>query len=376
MSLPLTASGAMSLDLTEFLPCRATAEPVSASTRRDDRDQHRRRGQPPSHDLRSSRNLSCRSLTSPLTSNPRLAVSFGRRDEDLGRLHRRGAPARPAAGHRAAARRAGDEVEITDARVRADGRASSSGSASSTRSSAATPTARPRRRALAVARRSRALGALGAGAALRPRARPRLGRPRRGQHAAADPIGADAGLRVRRPAAQARLPRRAAGCSSPTRSRSSDCAAPGPAERKLFRYPGPEGGLLPRRLRARPARSSTSSASTRDGGARSSSARRPRPRPITSATPLYDAVLDRLAADQAATAGRDPAHRGPGRTPCGPARTASLIVPERAIDAQSLIAYADLVVSAGGTMNREAVALGTPVLHDLQRPDGRRRRGA
>ena len=39
----------------------------------------------------------------------------------------------------------------------------------------------------------------------------------------------------------------------------------------------------------------------------------------------------------------------------------SLIVPERAIDAQSLIAFADLVVSAGGTMNREAVALGTPV---------------
>src|SRR3712207_4895626 len=39
----------------------------------------------------------------------------------------------------------------------------------------------------------------------------------------------------------------------------------------------------------------------------------------------------------------------------------SLIVPDRAIDAQSLIALADLVVSAGGTMNREAVALGTPV---------------
>ncbi len=42
-------------------------------------------------------------------------------------------------------------------------------------------------------------------------------------------------------------------------------------------------------------------------------------------------------------------------------QAANLIVPERAIDAQSLIAYADLVVSAGGTMNREAVALGTPV---------------
>lgn len=39
----------------------------------------------------------------------------------------------------------------------------------------------------------------------------------------------------------------------------------------------------------------------------------------------------------------------------------NLIVPARAIDAQSLIAFADLVVSAGGTMNREAVALGTPV---------------
>ncbi|MDP9376462.1 MAG: DUF354 domain-containing protein [Actinomycetota bacterium] len=39
----------------------------------------------------------------------------------------------------------------------------------------------------------------------------------------------------------------------------------------------------------------------------------------------------------------------------------SLIVPEGAVDAQSLIGLADLVVSAGGTMNREAVALGTPV---------------
>jgi len=39
----------------------------------------------------------------------------------------------------------------------------------------------------------------------------------------------------------------------------------------------------------------------------------------------------------------------------------SVIVPERAIDAQSLIALADVVVSAGGTMNREAAALGVPV---------------
>jgi predicted glycosyltransferase len=39
----------------------------------------------------------------------------------------------------------------------------------------------------------------------------------------------------------------------------------------------------------------------------------------------------------------------------------SIVLPERAVDAQSLIALADLVVSAGGTMNREAAALGVPV---------------
>ena len=39
----------------------------------------------------------------------------------------------------------------------------------------------------------------------------------------------------------------------------------------------------------------------------------------------------------------------------------SAIVPEHAVDAQSLIAFSDLVISAGGTMNREAVALGVPV---------------
>jgi predicted glycosyltransferase len=42
------------------------------------------------------------------------------------------------------------------------------------------------------------------------------------------------------------------------------------------------------------------------------------------------------------------------------------IIPERAIDAQSLIAYADLMISAGGTMNREAVALGTPVFTSFE----------
>jgi hypothetical protein len=39
----------------------------------------------------------------------------------------------------------------------------------------------------------------------------------------------------------------------------------------------------------------------------------------------------------------------------------SLVLPQSAVDAQSLVALADLVISAGGTMNREAVALGVPV---------------
>lgn len=40
---------------------------------------------------------------------------------------------------------------------------------------------------------------------------------------------------------------------------------------------------------------------------------------------------------------------------------ANTIIPEQAIDAQSLIYFADVVISAGGTMNREAVCLNTPV---------------
>ncbi len=41
-------------------------------------------------------------------------------------------------------------------------------------------------------------------------------------------------------------------------------------------------------------------------------------------------------------------------------RTRGVIVPEVAVDGPGLIAASDLVISAGGTMNREAVALGVP----------------
>ncbi len=70
---------------------------------------------------------------------------------------------------------------------------------------------------------------------------------------------------------------------------------------------------------------------------------------------LFGAVLQRLRGSQAVVLPRTPQQREQL------AQTGGFVVPEHVVDAQSLIAYADLVVSAGGTMNREAVALGTPV---------------
>ena len=89
-----------------------------------------------------------------------------------------------------------------------------------------------------------------------------------------------------------------------------------------------------------------------------------RPPPETSAyhaeNPLYERVIDRLCADPRAITVLIP--RTDGQRNAAIAREdPSLLVPATAIDAQSLIAYSDLVVSAGGTMNREAVALGVPV---------------
>jgi predicted glycosyltransferase len=76
--------------------------------------------------------------------------------------------------------------------------------------------------------------------------------------------------------------------------------------------------------------------------------------------PLFDRLLELLA-------GRDDVRAVVlPRTPDQADRIramglSSLVVPDRAVDGQSLVAGADLVISAGGTMNREAVVLGTPV---------------
>lgn len=76
----------------------------------------------------------------------------------------------------------------------------------------------------------------------------------------------------------------------------------------------------------------------------------------------FGAVLEKLREQgtQAVVLPRTPEQREQLREVGG------FILPERAIDAQSLIAFADLMVSAGGTMNREAVALGTPVFTSFE----------
>jgi uncharacterized protein len=76
--------------------------------------------------------------------------------------------------------------------------------------------------------------------------------------------------------------------------------------------------------------------------------------------PLFPQTIDRLGRDetvQAVVLPRTSEQRDYVKQLALP----SLLVPEHAVDAQSLIALADLVVSAGGTMNREAAALGVPV---------------
>ena len=75
---------------------------------------------------------------------------------------------------------------------------------------------------------------------------------------------------------------------------------------------------------------------------------------------LLPRVLRRLADDertQTVVLARDAEQRGVISSLGLP----RVVVPNRAVDGRSLVALADLLVSAGGTMNREAAVLGTPV---------------
>jgi uncharacterized protein len=50
-----------------------------------------------------------------------------------------------------------------------------------------------------------------------------------------------------------------------------------------------------------------------------------------------------------------------GRQWAGPLRDGRMVMPEQAVDGLNLLWQSDLVISGGGTMNREAAALGLPV---------------
>ncbi len=76
--------------------------------------------------------------------------------------------------------------------------------------------------------------------------------------------------------------------------------------------------------------------------------------------PLFDDVLRRLGSDPRVCAVVLP-RTAEQREAVVELDLPSLVVPGVAVDALSLVALADLVVSAGGTMNREAAALGVPV---------------
>ena len=276
------------------------------------------------------------------------------RDADLGRPHELAARARHAAGDPGAraARRRGRRHR---ARLRADARA-----ARALRDRPHGDRPPPRRPARGEGRsgwrRARARSCAG------PRASASTSRSATAPTTSRSPPSCSASRARRRSTTSGRpssTPSTAGsrGASScPTRSRPSGSRRYGATPAKLRRYAGlkeeyyladfePDRGRARRaRARPRPRRSP-------------SCARRPRSRSTTaSSTRCSRRCCERLREQaQVVVLPRTPEQRAEL------ARAGGFVVPEHAIDAQSLIAFADLVISAGGTMNREAVALGTPV---------------
>ncbi|MGH9931500.1 MAG: DUF354 domain-containing protein, partial [Pyrinomonadaceae bacterium] len=74
---------------------------------------------------------------------------------------------------------------------------------------------------------------------------------------------------------------------------------------------------------------------------------------------LFEHLLERLSATPAVKVVLLPRNDSQRET-YGAGADANLIVPKSPLDGGNLIAHSDLVVSAGGTMNREAAALGIP----------------
>ena len=208
--------------------------------------------------------------------------------------------------------------------------------------------------------RTRGMRRFGKRPRLRPRARARLERPRdRRALAAASP-------RRTCSTTSSRSLQHHIGCRLARRVIFPDSIPPerlrrfGVGAGEAVPVPGPEGGVLPRRLRARPRRRSTQLGSTTERVVVIV-----RPPPDVSlyhrkSNPLFPQVLDRSGTRRGRPRGRAAAHAGAARATSGASPCPRWSSREHAVDAQSLVALADLVVSAGGTMNREAVALGTP----------------
>ena len=129
---------------------------------------------------------------------------------------------------------------------------------------------------------------------------------------------------------------------------------------KLVTLSGAEGGVLPRGLRARPGRARGARARRRRRSA-SCCGRRPTSRSTTGSrtrcsTSCSAAWARATTCVRWCCRGRPSRRRGSAAWRCR-----RCWCPTARSTAQSLLAGADLVVSAGGTMNREAVVLGTPV---------------
>ena len=178
-------------------------------------------------------------------------------------------------------------------------------------------------------------------ARLRPRARARLARPDADRPLARHPERDDVRLRVRAGSSTSSAAARRRGSSSPRRSRPSAWPATASRPPKLAPLPRAEGGVLPRRLRAR------------SGVLDALGVERQRMLVVVRTPPevvaLPPARRTRSSATcSSASAGDDARPRRRPAADGGAARVdprarafPPLFVPDRAVDAQSLIALAD-----------------------------------
>ncbi len=143
--------------------------------------------------------------------------------------------------------------------------------------------------------------------------------------------------------------------SCPTRSRPSGSPATAPRP-QAAPLPGAQGGVLPRRLRA--GRGGARRARARPPPTRSRSCARRRPSRSTTASSTR---CSRSCSSACASRPRSSCSRARPSSARSWRPRAATSSPSARSTRSRWSRCADVVVSAGGTMNREAVALGTPV---------------